>query len=161
MRKALAAAASAIFVVIAPGFVAGVVPWWISHWRFDSPLPLRVLGSLMTAIGVLLLLHCVLRFVLQGIGTPAPIFPTRHLVITGMYRRVRNPMYLAVIATILGQALLFGNRELLEYGAAVWLLFHLFVLIYEEPTLRSTFGAEYEEFCATVPRWIPHVKNRM
>jgi hypothetical protein len=91
-----------------------------------------------------------------GIGTPAPAFPTRHLVITGIYRHVRNPMYLAVIATILGQGALFGNVAVLEYGGVVW-LFHLFVLVYEEPTLRSTFGTEYESYSAAVPQWIPRL----
>ena len=96
---------------------------------------------------------------LKGIGTPAPAFPTRHLVISGMYRHVRNPMYIAVVAAIFGQALLFGNVAPVEYGALVWLLLHLFVLVYEEPTLRSTFGAEYAAYCAKVPRWSPNFKN--
>ncbi|HUB83800.1 MAG TPA: isoprenylcysteine carboxylmethyltransferase family protein [Bryobacteraceae bacterium] len=160
MRKPSAAAASAVFVAIAPGFVVGFVPWWISHWRFDSPLALRLPGALLTAAGILLLLHCVRRFVVQGLGTPAPVLPTRHLVVTGMYRYVRNPMYIAVVTAILGQAALFGSVELLAYGAMVWLLVHLFVLVYEEPALRRTFGAEYQEFCAKVPRWIPHLKSR-
>ena len=88
-------------------------------------------------------------------GTPAPVFPTRHLVVTGLYRYVRNPMYAAVVITILGQGLTLGNVNVLEYGALVWLLFHLFALAYEEPTLRASFGSEYESFCAEVPRWIP------
>ena len=81
--------------------------------------------------------------------------PTRHLVVTGLYRYVRNPMYVAVVSAILGQALILGNVRLLEYGGIVWLLFHLFVLVYEEPTLRVSFGSEYKAFCADVPRWIP------
>ncbi|MBZ5624476.1 MAG: isoprenylcysteine carboxylmethyltransferase family protein, partial [Acidobacteriia bacterium] len=88
-------------------------------------------------------------------GTPAPVFPTRHLVVTGLYRYVRNPMYVAVVSAILGQGLIFGNVTLLEYGGLVWLFFHLFVLAYEEPTLESSFGSEYKSFCAEVPRWIP------
>lgn len=105
-----------------------------------------------------MLLDSFLRFALQGLGTPAPILPTKHLVVTGLYRYVRNPMYVGVTATILGQALLFGNIQLLEYGLFVWLAFHLFVLGYEEPTLRSSFGEEYREFCANVPRWVPRLK---
>jgi protein-S-isoprenylcysteine O-methyltransferase Ste14 len=155
---------SAIFLVVAPGFVAGLVPWWISHWQFDGPflgLTLaRFAGGILLGLGLAGLLECFGRFALKGIGTPAPVFPTRHLVISGMYRHVRNPMYIAVVAAIFGQALLFGNVALLEYGTLVWLLFHVFVLVYEEPTLRSTFGAEYAEFCAKVPRWIPSFKNR-
>jgi protein-S-isoprenylcysteine O-methyltransferase Ste14 len=87
--------------------------------------------------------------------TPAPVFPTPHLVVTGLYRFVRNPMYVAVVSTILGQALILGNVRLLEYGGLVWFLFHLFVLIYEEPTLRASFGSEYAEFCTEAPWWIP------
>jgi protein-S-isoprenylcysteine O-methyltransferase Ste14 len=159
MRKVWAVIGSAIFLLAAPGFVAGLVPWWITHWKFGSALPLRLLGGGITAIGILGLLDCFRRFALQGIGTPAPVFPTRHLVVTGFYLYVRNPMYLSLLTTILGQGVLFGNVEVIEYGAIVWLLFHLFVLIYEEPTLRSTFGAEYQSYCAEVPRWIPRFKR--
>jgi protein-S-isoprenylcysteine O-methyltransferase Ste14 len=77
------------------------------------------------------------------------------LVVTGLYRYVRNPIYVAVVVTILGQGLILGNATLLEYGGLVLLLFHVFVLVYEEPTLRASFGSEYKSFCAEVPRWIP------
>jgi len=85
------------------------------------------------------------------------VLPTRHLVVTGLYRYVRNPMYLAVIGLIAGQALLLGNRALLLYGMVVWLAFQTFVILYEEPVLRKTYAAEYEEFCLNVPRWIPRL----
>ena len=164
MRKVLALLGSAVFLVIAPGFIAGLVPWWISHWRVEAPffgLPVfRFGGSLLVALGLIGLLNSFARFALQGLGTPAPVFPTRHLVVTGLYRYVRNPMYVAVVMTILGQGLIFGNVNLMEYGGIVWLLFHLFVLLYEEPTLRATFGEEYELFCAEVPRWIPRLRPR-
>ena len=158
-RNVLAIIGSAVFLVIAPGFIAGLVPRWISGWRLAAPFfgtPLfRLAGGILIALGVAGLLDSFVRFAVQGVGTPAPVFPTRHLVVTGLYRYVRNPMYVAVVSTILGQGLLFGNVVLLEYGAVVWLLFHLFVLAYEEPTLRASFGSEYESFCASVPRWIP------
>ena len=112
-------------------------------------------GGILITLGAAGLLDSFSRFAVQGLGTPAPVFPTRHLVVTGLYRYVRNPMYVAVVSAILGQALIFGNVMLLEYGAIVWLLFHIFVLVYEEPTLKASFGAEYEVFCAKVPRWIP------
>lgn len=164
MRKVLALLGSAVFLVIAPGFIAGLVPWWISHWRVEAPffgLPVfRFGGSLLVALGLIGLLNSFARFALQGLGTPAPVFPTRHLVVAGLYRYVRNPMYVAVVMTILGQGLIFGNVNLMEYGGIVWLLFHLFVLLYEEPTLRATFGEEYELFCAEVPRWIPRLRPR-
>jgi protein-S-isoprenylcysteine O-methyltransferase Ste14 len=159
IRKVLAIVGSAVFLVIAPGFVAGLAPWWISSWRLEAPffgMPLfRFAGGALIALGVAGLLDSFVRFALQGVGTPAPVFPTRHLVITGLYRYVRNPMYVAVVSTILGQAFVLGNVTLLEYGGIVWLLFHLFVLFYEEPTLRASFGSEYKRFCAEVPRWVP------
>src|SRR5437899_837766 len=160
MRRCLAVLGSIFFLLLAPGTVAGVVPWWISHWRMQAPLlgfsAFRVAGGLLIAAGTPMLLDSFARFALQGVGTPAPVFPTRHLVVTGLYRYVRNPMYVAVVSTILGQGLVLGNVTLLEYGGLIWLLFHLFVLVYEEPTLRANFGSEYKVFCAEVPRWIPH-----
>ena len=105
-----------------------------------------------------MLLESFARFALHGEGTPAPVAPTRRLVVTGLYRFVRNPMYLAVLALILGQALLLGSWELATYGAVVALGFQLFVLGYEEPTLRRTYGAEYEAFTRAVPRWIPRFR---
>jgi protein-S-isoprenylcysteine O-methyltransferase Ste14 len=164
IRKVLAIIGSAVFLVIAPGFVAGLVPWWISRWRLAVPfleMPLfRFAGGMLLTLGVIGLLDSFVRFAVQGVGTPAPVFPTRHLVVTGLYRYVRNPMYLAVVSAILGQGLIFGNITLLEYGGLVWLLFHLFVLVYEEPTLRASFGSEYKVYCAEVPRWIPRFTPR-
>ena len=161
IRKLAAIVGSALFLVIAPGFVAGLVPWWISHWRFQSAFlglqPLRLAGGILITLGTVGLLDSFRRFAVQGLGTPAPVFPTRHLVMTGLYRYLRNPMYVAVVSAIIGQALIFGNMRLVEYGGLVWLLFHLFVLVYEEPTLRTSFGAEYEVFCAEVPRWVPRL----
>jgi protein-S-isoprenylcysteine O-methyltransferase Ste14 len=159
MRKVLAIVGSAVFLVIAPGFVAGLAPWWISHWRVEAPffgIPLfRWVGGALITLGVIGLLDSFGRFALQGIGTPAPVFPTRHLVVTGLYRYVRNPMYVSVVMTILGQGLVFGNVALLTYGGLVWLATHLFVMLYEEPTLQATFGSEYSSYCTEVPRWIP------
>jgi protein-S-isoprenylcysteine O-methyltransferase Ste14 len=158
MRKAWAVLGSAVFLVLAPGIVAGLAPWWISRRGADTQsLPLLGLGAVLIAAGVLVLLDSFVRFALQGSGTPAPVFPTRHLVVTGLYRYVRNPMYVAVFAVILGQSLVLGNVRVLGYAALVWLAFHLFVLAYEEPTLRKKYGEEYETFCTHVPRWIPRL----
>jgi protein-S-isoprenylcysteine O-methyltransferase Ste14 len=160
-RRLPAIAGSALFLVVAPGFVAGLAPWWISHWRLEAPffgLPLmRFAGGILITLGAIGLLDSFVRFAVQGHGTPAPVFPTRHLVVTGLYRFVRNPMYVAVVSTILAQGLILGNATLLAYGGLVWLLFHLFVLAYEEPALRASFGSEYKSFCAEVPRWIPRL----
>ena len=162
MRRVPAILGSAVFLVIAPGVVAGYVPWVICQWHVEPPLLgiylLRVVGVLLILIGLPVLLDSFARFAIQGLGTPAPVFPTRHLVVSGLFRYVRNPMYVAVLCLIIGQGLLFGSASVLAYGLAVWVAFSLFVLGYEEPTLRRTYGAEYQEFCANVPRWIPRVK---
>ena len=117
----------------------------------------RIAGGLLMTLGAAGLLDSFIRFAFEGIGTPAPVFPTRYLVVTGLYRYVRNPMYVAVVSAILGEGLFLGNASLLEYGAVVWLLFHFFVLVYEEPILSAGFGEAYSEFCAAVPRWIPRL----
>ena len=164
MRRVFAVLGSALFFVLAPGIVAGLVPWWISRWRFETPglwwLPLRVVGGVLIVAGSLVLLDSFARFAMKGLGTPAPVFPTRYLVVTGLYRYVRNPMYVAVVAVIVGQGLIFVNLRVLEYGVLVWLCFHLFVIAYEEPTLRATFGSQYEDFCRGVSRWIPRLSPR-
>jgi protein-S-isoprenylcysteine O-methyltransferase Ste14 len=152
---------SAVFLFIAPGTVAGYVPWWIGRWRVHSSFfgyaAVRVVGVLLVAAGVGLLLETFLRFAFKGLGTPAHVFPTKHLVVSGSYRYVRNPMYVAVISLILGQGLIFADIRILVYGICVWLIMHIFVLIYEEPTLRRTFTAEFADYTANVPRWIPQL----
>lgn len=152
---------SAVFLVIAPGTMAGLVPWWISGWTMQTPFAgygaVRGLGIACMALGLAVLLDSFARFAWQGFGTPAPPLPTRHLVVQGFYRRVRNPMYVAVVLLVAGQALLLGDWRLLLYGALFWLTCHLFVVLYEEPTLQRSFGAEFAAYRAAVPRWIPRV----
>ena len=161
MRRVGAIAGSVVFLFIAPGVVAGLLPWWISDWSIHQPFfgltATRILGGFLLIASIPVVLDSFARFALQGLGTPAFVLPTKHLVVTGLYRYVRNPMYVGVAGAILGQGLLLGNVRLLEYGAVVWLAFHLFVLGYEEPTLRRKFGEEYRPFCANVPRWIPRL----
>ena len=133
VRRVLAIMGSAVFLVVAPGFVAGLVPWWISHWRLEPPFfgtPIsRYAGCILITLGIIGLMDSFVRFAVQGVGTPAPVFPTRHLVLTGPYRYVRNPMYVAVVSTILGQGLIFGNLTFADLfrselrgcsGDAVW-----------------------------------------
>jgi protein-S-isoprenylcysteine O-methyltransferase Ste14 len=162
MRRAAAIFGSAIFLVIAPGTVAGYVPWMISRWRVAPPLlgfwPFRIAGPVLIAAGLPILLDSFARFAIEGLGTPAPVAPPQHLVITGLYRFVRNPMYVSVLILIFGQGLLFGSVRLLEYGVIVWLGFFAFVVLYEEPSLRRKFGPAYEEYCARVRRWIPRLR---
>jgi len=159
MRKAAAGAGSAAFFVLAPGVVAGVVPWWLTGWRVAQPLPawapLRVAGAVLLAAGVAVLGHAFGRFVVEGLGTPAPVAPPARLVVGGLYRYVRNPMYLAVVATIVGQALALGQPALLWYAAAVAGATAAFVRWYEEPALRDRFGAPYEAYRRAVPGWWP------
>ena len=126
-------------------------------YRRDCLASLQIFGAALIAAGAAVVLDSFARFALQGLGTPAPVFPTRRLIITGFYRYVRNPMYVAVVAIILGQGLLFGNVVLLGYGTLGWLVCYLFVVLYEEPTLRASFGPDYERFRAAVPRWIPRM----
>jgi protein-S-isoprenylcysteine O-methyltransferase Ste14 len=160
MQRAAALLGSAIFLLIAPGTLAVYLPWYFTHWQFAPPLfpAARALGAILIVAGLPILLDSFARFALQGLGTPAPVMPPKHLVVTGLYRHVRNPMYVAVTALIVGQGLLFGSVALLGYGAIVWAGFFLFVLAYEEPALDTQFGDEYERYRANVRRWVPRIK---
>jgi protein-S-isoprenylcysteine O-methyltransferase Ste14 len=156
MRRPTAAAGSSLFFALAPGVVAGVVPWWITGWDAEPvSLPVRILGGLVTATAAAMLVHAFARFVVEGIGTPAPVAPTTHLVVGGLYRWVRNPMYLAVVGCVMGQAALFGRPGLLAYAAGLLALFVAFVRGYEEPALTHRFGPEYEAYRRSVPGWWP------
>jgi protein-S-isoprenylcysteine O-methyltransferase Ste14 len=156
MRRSVAAAGSALFFAVAPGVMAGLVPWLLTGWdAYDMPLALRVLGGIVTALGAVFLTQAFARFVVEGLGTPAPVAPPERLVIGGVYRWVRNPMYVAVIATILGQALLLGRWVLVAWAAVFWAMTAAFVRFYEEPDLTQRFGADYEEYRRTVRAWLP------
>jgi protein-S-isoprenylcysteine O-methyltransferase Ste14 len=159
VRRARAAAGSVAFFALAPGVVAGVIPWWLTGWRARALstwwLPLRVAGAVLLVAGAGVLVHAFVRFVVEGLGTPAPVAPTRELVVGGLYRYVRNPMYLAVLAAIVGQALLLGRLVLLAYAAVVAAAFVAFVRWYEEPTLTRQFGDRYQAYRRAVPGWWP------
>jgi len=156
---ARAAAGSFVFLVLVPGAVAGLIPWWLTGWDVHEPLqyslPLRLAGLILLAAGVVVLVQSFARFVLEGLGTPAPVAPTEQLVIGGPYRYVRNPMYLAVAATIVGQALVLGQLILVLYAVAFAIAVAAFVHWYEEPTLRRQFGEQYEAYRHAVPAWRP------
>lgn len=160
-RRSLAFLGTILFLV-APATVLGLVPFWLSGWRVQPAFlglgALRVIGGILLAGGVAVLLDSYFRLALQGLGTPAPVFPTRRLVVTGLFRYVRNPIYVALVTGIIGQALMLGSLPVLAYGLFVWLAFHGFVLIHEEPRLRKKFGGQYEDFCTHVPRWLPRVR---
>jgi protein-S-isoprenylcysteine O-methyltransferase Ste14 len=159
MKRGRALLASAVFLCLAPGTVAGLIPFWISRWRFQAPFfglePLRWVGLFVIVLAAPVLLESFVRFALEGLGTPSPALPTQRLVVRGFYRYVRNPMYLAVVSIITGQSVFLGNGYLLLYAAVVWAAFVGFVLLYEEPKLRRTYGAAYDGYCRRVGRWMP------
>jgi protein-S-isoprenylcysteine O-methyltransferase Ste14 len=169
VHRSSAAFGSAIFFAVAPGVVSGLVPWLLTGWQpgtygalptmsfalMSFALALRILGAVLVVAGAAVLLHAFARFVREGLGTPAPVAPTQRLVVGGLYRYVRNPMYVAVIATIVGQALLLGRMVLLWYALLATAAMVSFVRWYEEPTLRRQFGEAYDEYRATVPGWRP------
>lgn len=161
MQRVSAVLGSALFFVVAPCVLAGLIPWSLTRWEFRPAFfgvePTRAIGLMLIVAGVPGVVDSFVRFALQGLGTPAPIAPTKTLVVTGLYRYVRNPIYVGVAAVIFGQALLFGDWSLFWYAALLWLFFNVLVFVHEEPTLKQTFGAQYEDFRANVPRWIPRL----
>jgi protein-S-isoprenylcysteine O-methyltransferase Ste14 len=145
--------------VLAPGVVAVLIPYLLTGWQMETaPVAVRIAGAVLIALGSGFLLHAFARFVVEGLGTPAPLAPTEHLVVGGVYRYVRNPMYLAVGATIVGQALLLGQPGLLAYAAAFVAVVFSFVRLYEEPTLTEQFGASYQAYRSAVPGWLPRLR---
>jgi protein-S-isoprenylcysteine O-methyltransferase Ste14 len=162
MRKGKAAFGSALFLVLAPGTVAGLIPWAITRWTMPGPdwPPVLLLPpvALLIGGGLIVLLDSFWRFAREGLGTPTPLLPTNRLIVTGLYRHVRNPMYVAVLSVIIGQAVLFGAVCLGLYAAIVWAIFHSSVLLYEEPKLRADFGATFDVYGQHVPRWIPRLR---
>ena len=163
MRRSTAAVGSAVFFLLAPGVVVGLIPWLLTGgWQVREPLPywapVRVLGGVLLLAGLIALVGAFVRFVVEGFGTPAPVAAPERLVVGGVYRYVRNPMYVAVLAAIVGQALILGRLGLLLYAAAVWLIAAAFVRWYEEPTLARRFGADYEAYRRAVPAWRPRLR---
>jgi protein-S-isoprenylcysteine O-methyltransferase Ste14 len=123
--------------------------------RPDRPGPAQVAGAIATVLGAALALWCVATFAFVGRGTPAPFDPPRRLVVRGPYRHVRNPMYLGAVLALCGGALFYETRALVTYAAVFAVILHLFVVLYEEPTLRATFGEDYASYCRAVRRWWP------
>ncbi|NYJ06634.1 methyltransferase family protein [Petropleomorpha daqingensis] len=150
-----------VFLVVTPGVVAGLIPWSITRWQIPWTggwaSPLVIIGAVLVAGGIVVLLDAFVRFA-RADGTPAPPMPTKHLVVVGPYRYVRNPMYVAVLSIILGQALMFGSWGTLLYGALVLFLVASFVKLYEEPTLEGEYGDEYREYRRHVHAWVPRLR---
>ena len=159
MRRFWASLGSLVFFILAPGTILGLVPWWLTGWRIGPPFfgiePLRWVGAALIVLGLLPLLSSFARFAWDGLGTPGPIAPPTNLVVTGFYCRVRNPIYVAALIILLGEALLFGDERVAAWGVLFWLFTFAAVVIYEEPTLRQQFGEEYRTYCKNVPRWVP------
>ncbi|MBM3289338.1 MAG: isoprenylcysteine carboxylmethyltransferase family protein [Candidatus Hydrogenedentes bacterium] len=158
-----AALGAAIFTLLVPCTVAGVAPYFLIISRsqlfaFDSS-PVRASGAALFMLGLPIYAWCVYDFVFAGRGTPSPTHPPSALVVRGLYRYSRNPMYVGVCAVLFGEALYFGSGNQLVYALCALAGFHLRVVLGEERTLRRTFGAAYEDYCARVPRWIGRVKK--
>src|SRR3954451_11245217 len=154
------ATGSALFFALAPGVVAGVVPWGLTRWEAEPAAPLwQALGLALVAAGAAVLIGAFARFAREGIGTPAPVAPTRYLVVGGLYRFIRNPMYVAVVSCVMGQALLLSREVLWVYAFGLMTLFYAFVRGYEEPTLSRRFGAEYDAYRRAGPGWHPRLRR--
>jgi protein-S-isoprenylcysteine O-methyltransferase Ste14 len=159
MDRKRAAIGSTVFFFAAPGTVAGLVPYWLTGgWSGGGPWPLRVAGGILIAAGLAGLIDAFVRFAREGIGTPAPIAPTQCLVVGGLYRYVRNPMYVTVLLIIVGQAVWFASLALVIYATLAWAATALFVRFYEEPTLERNYGAEYDAYRGNVRAWLPRLQ---
>ena len=148
-----------MFFLVAPGAVAGLAPFLMTRWVQvrEVPTALRLAGAALVVVGIASLVECFVRFVVHGHGTPAPVSPPTRLVVSGQYRFVRNPMYVALVAIVTGQGAWLGSSALLVYAGVLWVLFHLRVVTHEEPTLARQFGVAYDEYREDVRRWIPGV----
>ena len=154
---------SLLWTILFPGFFAGFVPlrfFGLARVQLSLTNPVHLVGLLATALGAALLLACIWEFARSGRGTLSPVDPPRELVVRGLYRYVRNPMYLSVTLVVLGEVLLTGSRGLLLFWAAWFVGVNLFVMGYEEPTLRRRFGESYERYTRDVGRWLPRRRGR-
>ena len=155
--------ASVTFFALAPGMVAGFVPWYLTngwaHNEIGNGWLLAAPGVALVGAGVAVLVHAFVTYVIDGLGTPAPVAPTERLVVRGVNRFVRNPMYLAVVATILGQALILARPVLVVYAALAFAVMAAFTRWYEEPILAQQFGPQYETYRHEVPPWLPRVRR--
>ena len=154
-----------LFTVVMPGFVTVGAPWLLLASGLPRGSPelgsFRFLGLVPLAIGGSFYLWCAWDFATAGRGTPAPWDAPQHLVVRGLYRRVRNPMYVGITAILIGEVVLLESWGLLLYAAVIWLAFNTFVLAYEEPALRAQFGASYDEYRRAVPRWVPRLGHAL
>jgi protein-S-isoprenylcysteine O-methyltransferase Ste14 len=160
MRSVSLALRNLLFTLVVPGVGSVGVPWWILTRGDSTPVVVDRLAIAVIALGVTLYVTCVWLFAVVGRGTPGPWDAPRRFVAVGPYRWVRNPIYLAALLVVSGEAWLFASATLLLYVLAMAIACHLFVLGYEEPTLRRRFGEEYSTYSRVVPRWIPRAPRR-
>ena len=155
-RRLWAILNTVLFTIFEPGTVAILIPHWLmGGYAWPANAPRTWLGALLFCCGVAIYFRCAWEFAVRGLGTPAPIAPTQFLVTTALHRYIRNPMYVGVAMAILGQAAIFRSLHLAEYAAVMLLIAHIFVVLYEEPTLSQQFGESYDEYRRRVPRWLP------
>jgi len=151
-----------VFTILLPGLVTAGIPYCLLAPQPEFEIgPFRFVGIISIVLGAAVYFWCAWDFAFLGYGTPAPIDPPKVLVVKGLYRFVRNPMYVALGSALGGEAILFESLRLLAYAILAWVLCHLFVVLYEEPTLRKKFGTRYEAYCQAVPRWVPRVKRSL
>lgn len=148
-----------LFTLFVPGTVAVLIPLrLLGGFFWPSNSPLSWLGAAIFVLGAAIYIRCAWEFAVRGLGTPAPIAPTKYLVTTALHRYVRNPIYLGVALAIAGEGVVFRSFHLVEYAAVMLVIAHIFVLFYEEPTLHRQFGESYDEYRRRVPRWIPRLR---
>lgn len=151
---------SVLFIVLGgPAFALVYVPFWITRFRIPASEPVWqiVIAVVLIVAGTMLAFESMKRFVVVGRGTLVPAVPTEHLIVSGMYRLVRNPMYLGLLIALCGEMLLFRSIGLVELGVIFWLASHLFICYYEEPTLTMRYGDEFRRFKRNVRRWLPRL----
>jgi protein-S-isoprenylcysteine O-methyltransferase Ste14 len=151
-----------VFFVAAPGTTAGLVPWLVTDWKGSPPGwdAVDLLGALVGLVGLAMVVACFVRFVREGRGTPAPTAPTEELVVGGLYRYLRNPMYVGVGLTIAGQCLALRSLSLVVWLALFTAAVTVFVVAYEQPTLRGRYGASYDAYSRGVPAVVPRLRQR-
>jgi protein-S-isoprenylcysteine O-methyltransferase Ste14 len=150
-----------VFTIFVPGTVAGYIPYRLAdRFAHRASGSLEWVGFAILAAGAVIYFRCAWEFAVRGLGTPAPIAPTKYLVTTALHRYVRNPMYLGVATSILGEAILFRSTHVAVYAAIMLTAAHIFVVLYEEPTLHQQFGASYDEYRQRVPSWIPQFPSQ-
>lgn len=154
---------SLVFTIVVPGTVIGLVPYWLANSKLDAQLfgkapetlMADIVGYFLLVIGSLIYLWCVYDFTFIGRGTPAIFDPPRELVIRGLYKYVRNPMYIGVVTALLGQVFIYGSPLILIFAIGFGSVFYVFVIVYEEPVLRKQFGDDYTRYVKLVNRWVP------